>query len=119
MTQQIDTKQLARELIAEFRSVKLDAKPGMASGTKSSPKSSINVWTGSLPARIEIFISEAGGYAWQVSDRDHGHSLPLDTPIADLAELVSMCFARHCVAVAKLNESRTEAGPTKPVQVQP
>lgn len=106
MTQKIDTKALARDLIAEFKSVKLDAKPGMAVGTKHSQKSSMNVWTGSSPARIEIFISQAKGFSWAVQDRDHGHELPLDTPISDVAELVAICFGRQCVAVAKLNESR-------------
>ncbi|GAP61318.1 hypothetical protein AHiyo1_50080 [Arthrobacter sp. Hiyo1] len=64
-------------------------------------RSAVFVTTAGDPARVRISVVDQG-YRWQIADRQHGHTLPLDTPVPDVTELVAICSAKRCADVPVL-----------------
>ena len=92
---------LAKALTDEFVSVFLPAAARM-----TDERSAVFVTTGGDPTQIRITIDDQG-YRWQIADRQHGHTLPLDTPVPDVTELVAICFAKRCTDVPVLAKDET------------
>lgn len=90
-------KILAKALTDEFVSVFLPAAARM-----TNERSVVFVTTGGDPTQIRITIDDQG-YRWQIADRHHGHTLPIDTPVPDVTELVAICFAKWCADVPVLD----------------
>ena len=89
-------KTLAKALTDEFVSVSLSAVARM-----TDERAAVFVTTGGDPGQIRISI-DGQGYRWQIADGQHGHTLPLETPVPDVAELVAICFAKQCAKVPVL-----------------
>lgn len=89
-------KMRAKALTDEFVSVSL---PAIAKITDH--RAAVFVTTGGHPARVRITLDEHH-YIWQIADRHHSHKLSLDMPVAEVCELVAICFAKRCADVQVL-----------------
>lgn len=101
---------LARGLITECGSVDITAQLSTHTGEPAGSSSSVVFKTGGSPKLVHVMISDE--YLWQVPGTDHSHSLDLDTPAADVVELVAICFAGHCRELAELTRADTTGNST-------